>query len=191
MNREIIGLTGLTCVGKGEVAKLLREEYHAEEINISAIVSQVVEERYGTTDRELVEQTFVELGDDFISGNILARVNDTQKELIVIDSIRRIPIYEAIRDAYPTNFHFVGVHAPRSERLRRIQARNRPGDPRTDEALRELDREQLGGLGTTGRYETLACLGEIDVLIKNKASHLASLPAIVSDLLQSVGISNS
>jgi|GEM_PF-3769125 len=188
MSKDIIGLTGLICVGKGEVAKMLQNSYDAENIQVTRLVEEVALQRYGKTDRGTVEQTFAEINDDGITSLIFGKVDRSPHDLVVIDSIRRVNILHAMKNKYNDSFKLVTVHAPRSERLQRIHSRNRQGDPQTEEELIIFDRNMLGGKGTSKRYETLACMLQKDALLKNKSSQIETLYTTIDELLHRLGI---
>lgn len=188
MSKEVIGLTGLICVGKGEVAKILQQSYKADNIQVTRLVESVALQRYGKTDRNTVEQTFAEMHDDGITSLIFEYVDTSPQDLVVIDSIRRVAILNAIKQRYTDSFRLITVHAPRSERFQRMRGRNRPGDPQTEKELVIFDRNMLGGVGTSKRYETLDCMLQRDAIVKNKSSEIDLLHAAVDELLQKLGI---
>lgn len=69
--RNVIGLTGLTNAGKGEIARILHESHGFQTVSLSSVLKEVAEEHYGTFDRGTLERVYKELGEEKLADRVI------------------------------------------------------------------------------------------------------------------------
>lgn len=187
--RQIIGLTGLTNAGKGEIARILHESHGFEPVSLSAVLKQVAEEYYGTVERGTLERVYKELGEETLAERVVLLAGRSESEKVVIDSIRSIKLLDAVKSAFEPDFTFVGVAALRTERFSRLQERTRLGDPQSWEEFIELDLLQLGDVSSELLgYQVRQCFSRAEIIVRNNSKSITELEQKVVKLLDKLGI---
>lgn len=187
--RHVIGLTGLTNAGKGEIARILHESHGFQTVSLSSVLREVAEECYGAVDRGTLERVYKELGEEKIADRVILLAGRDEEDKVVIDSIRSVRLLDAAREAFRPDFRFVGVAAPRRERFRRLQERARLGDPMSWEEFIQLDLIQLGDVTSEMLgYQVRQCFSRVDIIVRNNTKSLADLEVKVVKFLDLLGI---
>lgn len=178
-----IGLTGLNCSGKGEVAKILMEQGF-EYFSLSDIIREEIKERGLVEDRETLISVANDLRKNFGSNILAKRTNEKikNKDKVVIDSIRNE--YEVNELRKNKDFILLCVEAPIELRFERAVARGRVENASTVEEFKRIDekestddpvKQQLSKVGNMADYK-----------IKNNSS-LDSLKKNVDEFLIKLG----
>ncbi|MEK7497335.1 MAG: AAA family ATPase [Patescibacteria group bacterium] len=187
--RHIIGLTGLTNAGKGEIARIMHESHEFEPVSLSTVLKQVAEEHYGTVERGTLERVYKELGEETLAERVVLLASKSENNKVVIDSIRSIKLLDAIKSAFEPDFTFVGVAAPRTERFTRLQDRARLGDPQSWEEFIQLDLLQLGDISSELLgYQVRQCFLRVDIIVRNNSKSITELEQKVVKLLDKLDI---
>lgn len=187
--RQVIGLTGLTNAGKGEVARILHESHGFEHVSLSSVLRDVAQENYGSVERGTLERVYKELGEDTLAERVVLLASKSESDRIVIDSIRSTKLLDAVQDAFRPNFSFVGVAAPKSERFRRMQERARSGDPASWEEFIQLDLLQLGDVTSEMLgYQVRQCFSRVNIIVRNNSKSITELEGKVTKFLDILGI---
>lgn len=131
MEKRIFGLTGLMACGKGTVAKYLVEKYGAESFRFSTIVRDVLDRLYLEKSRanfqKMVPILLEGFGTDLLSKIMAQDVLKLDKNIIVVDGIRRFPDIEHLKKI--PGFKLVAIEVEAKTRYQRLVARNEnPGD---------------------------------------------------------------
>ena len=125
MEKRIFGLTGLMACGKGTVAKYLVEKYDAESFRFSTIVRDVLDRLYLPQSRENFQKIVPILldgfGTDLLSKIMAQDVMKSDKNIIVIDGIRRFPDIEHLKKI--PGFKLVAIEVEAKTRYQRLVAR--------------------------------------------------------------------
>ena len=145
----IIGLTGKNAAGKGETAKYLEKKGF-----VSYSLSDVIRDECKNRNFEPTRDNMINVGNELRQKNspnyLAVKINEKIKNQLLknkntsfaIDSIRSP--YEAKELMKNEDFILVSIDAPINTRLERIIQRNRIGDPKTLNELKEKEeRENL------------------------------------------------
>lgn len=125
MPRILIGLIGRKGSGKGTVAKLLKERYHASIYRMSDPLRDILERLALEPSRENLVQLSEVLrrgfGEQIIMQALRKQIEQDPHELIVIDGIRR---QDELRDLDMLGiFRLVRIEAPLELRFERLRTR--------------------------------------------------------------------
>ncbi len=125
MPKLIIGLVGQAGCGKGTAADLLRNEYDAEYIRFSGMLGTILETLAIEKTREhftaLSEHLRQAFGEDILSYAVEKQALDSEKNLVVIDGIRRPEDIVALEPL--PNFKLVSISVPAELRYERMKKR--------------------------------------------------------------------
>jgi dCMP deaminase len=181
----ILGVSGLNGSGKGEVVRFLTERsFYARSL------SDVIREDLGRRGLEETRERMIEAGNAIraaegaggLAVRLCARLAADRNW--VIDSVRHPAEVEVLR-ARSSQFKLLWVDADEGQRLERIRARGRSGDPQTLEALRLLEGRELASDDPSAQ-QLLAVRDMADVSVPNEGSIeelRASLHEILGDNL--------
>lgn len=187
--RHVIGLTGLTNAGKGEIARILHESHGFQIVSLSSVLKEIAEECYGGLDRGTLERVYKELGEEKLADRVILLASRDEENRVVIDSIRSVRLLDAVKEAFKPDFYFVGVTAPRKERFRRLQERARLGDPMSWEEFIQLDLIQLGDVTSEMLgYQVRQCFSRADIIVRNNTRSLVDLELKIVNFLDLLGI---
>ena len=189
MDRLIIGLVGEAGVGKGEIARQLKENafrYYSLSDSLRRIAADVGL----SNDREILIKLGNSLRERFGS-DILAR---GARRWVEADKITRAVI-DSIRNPAEVSFLqrelgalVIGITMSPEKRFQLILERERPGDPQTwSEFLSVLRREQGIEEKSSGQ-QVQKCLESADVILLNEGT-IAELRNHARELLQTRGVS--
>ena len=125
MNKKIIGLVGLMASGKGTVAQYLKKEKGAKVFRFSTPLRDVLERLHCEISRTNMQNTSQALR-EALGQDLLAKVvaNDTktsQKEIVVVDGIRRWQDIKYLKKM--DNFILVSLKVDPKIRYERLVAR--------------------------------------------------------------------
>ncbi len=125
MPQFIIGLVGRQGSGKGTAAQLLKDAYGAEVFRFSAVLGDVLNRLHIDRSRdnliaisEALRQAF---GEDALSYAIEHDALASDKDLVVVDGIRRIEDIAALEPL--SNFRLIEIAAPAKVRYERMKGR--------------------------------------------------------------------
>jgi len=135
----IIGLTGLNCSGKDEVARILMQQGF-EYFSLSDIIRDETRKRGLDDTRETLIRLGNELRKEFGSNILAKRTNEKIKGNAVVVSIRNV--FEVNELRKNKNFVFVRVEAPISVRYERAMKRGRVENSNTLEEFRKVEEKE-------------------------------------------------
>lgn len=129
---HIIALAGRIASGKSKAAELLHHEYAMEHIEYSSFLYQAMDLFHITHTREHIDQWSYFLrhtyAHDILSRAVLKRLRETQKEWVVLSTIRRPMDIQNIKMLYPA-FHLWYVDADQRLRYERsVSSARKVGD---------------------------------------------------------------
>jgi len=192
------GIVGQIASGKGEVVKILTEQYGFVSFNLSSILHKILEEK-GITNftradlQDLGDKLRKEEGEGVLakraikmlnyqcsiinqsnSNNQFSINNSTfvtnyeQDKRIVIEGIRNPAEVKYLRTL--PNFKLIAVKAKKSVRFRRLKKRGKPWDPKSWKDFLVVDRRDKG-IGQKGYGQQVGkCVGMADYNIQNNGS---------------------
>jgi dephospho-CoA kinase len=124
-NKIIIGLVGQMASGKGTVAEFLKEKYEADFFTFSTPLRDTLKRLHQETTRENLQNVSTVLrqlfGQDLLAKIIAKDVEASQKQITVIDGIRRFSDIEFLKN-FP-GFILARVAADDKIRYERLIAR--------------------------------------------------------------------
>lgn len=131
MDKKIFGVTGLMACGKGTVAKYFAEKYNADTFRFSTILRDVLDRLYLPQSRENFQKITPMLldlfGTDLLSKIIAQDVAKSNKDIIIVEGIRRFPDIEYLKKM--PGFKLVAIEVDAKIRYQRLVARSEnPGD---------------------------------------------------------------
>lgn len=125
-NKKIIGLVGQIACGKGAIARIAKDEYHASTYRFSSMLRDILSRIYLEVSRQnlsalskAIRQTF---GEDTMAKVMAEDVKRDPNPLIVVDGIRRLKDIEYLRQI--PGFKLVRVVAEPKLRYDRLVDRN-------------------------------------------------------------------
>ncbi|MBI2558063.1 AAA family ATPase [Candidatus Woesearchaeota archaeon] len=169
----IIGLTGKNAAGKGEAAK-----YIGTKGFVYFSLSDAVREEATKRNLEHSRDNLIKLGNELrkkygadylakqVNGKIKQQLKINKNQNFVIDSIRSP--YEAKELMKNRDFALVGIDARIEIRFKRLLDRNRLGDAKTLEDLKQ--QEQRENLKTDANQQLDRTFGMADKVIVNDGS---------------------
>lgn len=160
----IIGLTGTFASGKDTVADYLEKrgfEHHSLSDEIRKVAAERDIETTRDNLRELGNSLRDEFGPDYLPKRVLKKV---RSDKILVSSIRQPAEVAFLRKQ--KNFILIGIDAPIEVRFERLKKRDRFGDPRTLEELKEKEEKEMqsGGKNAQKLHE---CMESADYVIIN------------------------
>lgn len=131
MPRVILGFVGDLASGKGTAAKYLQEKYLCNTYRFSTILRSILDRVYIEQTRENLQTISKVLrenfGQDVLSGVIAKDVDNDEKELVVVDGIRRPTDITYLQNI--PGFHLVYITAePKTRWERMIIRQENPGE---------------------------------------------------------------
>lgn len=125
MPKLILGLVGQAGCGKGTAADLLRNEYGADYIRFSGILGEILEKLSIEKSRESFSKLSGglrrEFGEDILSYAVERAALSSEKDLVVIDGIRRPEDVVALEPL--PYFKLVSIAVPAKIRYERMKKR--------------------------------------------------------------------
>lgn len=180
MAKIIIGLVGPLASGKGEVKKYLENKFGAISYKFSDILRDVLKRLYLPTSRENLQTLSTDLrtkyGNDILAKVIAADAKNDNRDLIIIDGVRRLDDILYLKD--DPNFKLIAIDAKPEIRFKRMCLRNEnPGDAHKTfaeflvDSEREAEKEIPKTMATANYHlennDDLSNLFEqIDILLK-------------------------
>ncbi len=148
--RLVVGLTGYTCSGKSELAKVLGTKGFAR-IDLGDITREVAKRRGLPVARDETWALFASLVAESPAWRvapILERLRASRSELVVLDGLRVREEVEALRRELGSRLLVLEVRTDEAVRVRRATARRRDVDPiRWDDVAKarweKMDREEV------------------------------------------------
>jgi dephospho-CoA kinase len=182
-----IGLVGSIASGKGEVASLLREVGFAYFSLSDRVREEAARRGLQPPSREDLQQIGNELrstvGPAVWAQRMLEKAEAAGAVEAVIDGIRNP--HEVRYLQQHTRWHFISVDAPADVRFKRMQERQRPGDPETLEAFLQVDARDRGVGEAEEGQQVGACMKLADFAIWNDGSR-ADLQQKVAAVLSGI-----
>ncbi len=185
---QIICVVGPIASGKGEVVKILRDEYGFFSTSLSDRIREERERRGLPDTRETLQKLGNKLrklyGNDILCEMTIQLMEDQQR--IVVESIRHPDEIKFFQNLSNVDLRVLSVYSLPQTRFGRLKKRNREGDPKTLEEFRILnDRENK----PTKKHQINlpGCIELSDHNILNEGT-LHELKVNVSNYLKSIGI---
>jgi dephospho-CoA kinase len=133
MEKIIIGIAGEIASGKDTAGKYLAEKYQAESLRFSQPLRDILDRMNLPQDREHMAKLSLYLrkafGEDVFSRVILAEAEKSDKELVVVDGVRRLP--DILHLESEKHFYFLYVEASPEKRYERLTKRRQNTDDAT------------------------------------------------------------
>jgi len=146
----IIGLVGPAGCGKGTVADILQKEHGAGYVRFSAILSTILDALALDKSRDefvrLSEVLRKEFGEDILSHAVVRQTLLSDKEIVVVDGIRRLEDIMAFEPL--PQFVLIGVDAPAEIRFERMKKRGEKATE-SDMTWEQFQREEQAPTETT------------------------------------------
>lgn len=146
MPKKILGLTGLIASGKDVAKKYIEEKYGASSHRFSTMLRDILNRLYLPITRENLQLLSLDLrrrfGSDALAKVIARDVLNDQKEIVIVEGIRRLDDIKELRD-FP-NFHLISIDADPKTRYDRVIKRNEnigDADKTFEQFLHEESRE--------------------------------------------------
>ena len=177
----ILGVSGRNGSGKGEVIRFLTERSF-----YACSLSDEIREELRRRGVEESRERMIEAGNAIRAaegpGALAARLCSrlAPDRNWVVDSVRHPAEVEVLRARDP-GFKLLWVEAGEGQRLERIRARGRAGDPRTLEELRAVEGRELGSPDPSAQ-QLLAVRDLADLTISNEGS-IEELRAALHEIL--------
>ncbi len=184
----IIGVVGGPATGKGEIAGLLQEHGFvsyslSDALRARATALGLPHDRQILTD--IANGLRARSGAGALALEAKAILEGAGHDRIVVESIRHPEEVRVLREEMDALI--LGVTMPLEKRFLLMQARNRPGDPKTwEEFLRLVDSEE-GGHGKDTDIQIGRALKAANIVIDNSGT-VEELRERVIELLRSKGI---
>lgn len=178
----IIGLTGTMGSGKGEVVKYLKNKGFEHHV-YSDILREIAKSKNIEPTRENLQRLGNKIKKDTKNLGILSKklLQKIKTNKVVVDGIRNPDEIRELRKG--KEVYIIGVTAPQKLRFKRLQKRERHGDPKTFNEFKELD--NLENRGKTKGQEINKCLKMVDYSIINDSS-LDNLKKKIDEVLSSI-----
>src|SRR3989344_4173111 len=133
MQKIIIGVAGEIASGKDTVGQYVAEKYDALQLRFSQLLRDILDRMGLEQNREHMSTLSVHLrkafGEDILSRAILIEAEKSQKDIIVVDGVRRLP--DIIHMETSEHFYFVYVDASPEKRYERLIKRRQNTDDAT------------------------------------------------------------
>lgn len=160
----IIGLTGTFAAGKDTVAEYLQEKGF-EHFSCGDEIRAIAKERGMEGDRDAQRRLGNELRDEFGPAYLAERImKKTTKPNVVIAGIRQPAEIKYLKSH--DNFYLIAIDAPIEIRFKRMQERNRAGDPQTVDELVEKEKKEMESIGKNAQ-KIHECMEMADVVVVN------------------------
>lgn len=160
----IIGITGTFASGKDTVAEYL-EGRGFEHFSLSDELRKIAKEQNiePTRDnlRELGNSIRDKFGPDYLPRKVLSKA---KSDKVLISSIRQPAEIAFLRKQ--KNFVLLGIDAPIEMRFERLRKRNRPGDPKSLEELKEKEAKEMQN-DSANAQKLHECMSSVDYIILN------------------------
>ncbi len=125
----IIGLAGEIASGKTTATEYLKEKYNAVSFRFSDPLREILKILFLPETRENFEISTIlrkQFGEDILSKVMLERIKNSDKDLIIIEGIRRMGDIEHIKDN--PNFYLIFLKSGMRDRFERITQRKENED---------------------------------------------------------------
>ncbi len=133
MEKVIIGIAGEIASGKDTVGKYLAEEHGAHSLRFSQPLRDILDRMNLPQDRENMVKLSIHLrkafGEDIFSRVILGEAEKSDKTLVVVDGVRRLP--DILHLENEKHFYFAYVEASSEKRYERLVKRRQNTDDAT------------------------------------------------------------
>lgn len=173
-NRVYLGIVGQIAAGKGEVVKILKEQYGFVSFNLSSILHKILEEQgaknFTRADlQDLGDKLRKEEGEGVLAKRAVKQLNRlNQHRNMVIEGIRNPAEVNYLRTL--PNFILVAVKARKAIRFKRLKKRAKPWDPKTWQDFLVIDRRDKG-LGQKKYGQQVGrCVKMADLSVENNGS---------------------
>ncbi|MDR1418708.1 MAG: AAA family ATPase [Endomicrobium sp.] len=180
----IIGLTGSYCSGKDTVAEYISQKYGFIHFSLSDVIREIMQENGIETTREnlIVFGTNLrkEYGNGILAKKVLDKINSCDKYCIT--SIRHSEEVNELRKR--KDFILIYVDAPEDIRFKRMQKRQRAGDPQTLEKLIEFEKKESQGEGSGQQLVKTAKMADITFI--NDSNDMYTLRVTIDELLKNI-----
>lgn len=167
MAKLILGFTGMIGCGKDTAADYLLNKHGGDKIKFSASLTDVLKRMYLPTERKnyqvlsrVLRESF---GQDLLSKIVASDAKESDKELVVIDGIRRPMDIEHLKDV--EGFKLIAIEVKQDIRYERVKQRgDKVGE--SDKTWEDFQKEDLAETEIT----IPEIMSQASVTIDNNAS---------------------
>ncbi|MDR0800670.1 MAG: AAA family ATPase [Endomicrobium sp.] len=180
----IIGLTGSYCSGKDAIAEYISKKYGYKHYSLSDILREMMKEKGIEPNRENLMAFGTELreenGNGILAKKVLEKIGFNGK--CCITSIRHSVEVEELKKR--KDFILVNVVALQSVRFKRMQKRERLGDPQTLKKFVEFEEKESQTEGSGQQLGKTANMA--DITFVNDSNDVVTLEIAVEKLLKDI-----
>ncbi|MFA5109050.1 MAG: AAA family ATPase [Patescibacteria group bacterium] len=127
MSKIILGFAGHIASGKDVCKKYLMEKYGAGSHRYSTVLRDILNRLYLPTDRNNLQNLSLDLrtrfGGDTLARVIIEDIIRDEREIIVIDGIRRLDDVTSLTKKFP-DLHIIGIEVDAKTRYERLVKRD-------------------------------------------------------------------
>lgn len=182
----IIGVVGPIASGKSVLVEYLIDKGFIN-LRVSDEIKEIATKRGIAHERGPLQNLGNELREKYGPGFLAERVMEKIKpgKNYVIDSIRNPGEIEIFRNM--DEFIVIGVDSPPEDRLRRIVSRNKSGDPKTIEEIKDMDARDRGAGEKSSGQQVGACYDMSDYQLMNDGT-MEALAEKISQLMANLDV---
>ena len=180
----IIGLTGSYCSGKDTVAEYISQKHGYIHFSLSDIIRELMQKDAIEPTRENLIVFGTNLrgknGNAMLARKVLDKIDLHGKYCVT--SIRHPDEVNELKKR--KDFVLVNVDAPEDVRFKRMQKRQRPGDPQTLEEFIEFEKKESQSEGSGQQIVKTARMA--DVTFINDSNDIYTLKVTIDGLLKNI-----
>ena len=148
----VIGVAGMPGAGKSVVRQIVKEMDYSVVVMGDVIRLEAKRRKLRPTPESLgmiMLELRKEKGPTVVANRCIAKIENSNKDVVVVDGIRSLDEVQAFRRCFP-KFALMSIHSSPRTRFERLFRRRRSDDPTGWDAFLERDLRELSvGLGNT------------------------------------------
>ncbi len=130
MPKIIIGVAGEVASGKDTVGKYIAEKYQALALRFSQVLRDILDRMNLEQSQENMGRLSMHLrkafGEDILSKGLIVEAAKSDKDIVVVDGVRRLP--DIMQMQASEGFYFIYVEASPEKRYERLTQRHQNSD---------------------------------------------------------------
>lgn len=185
MSYLVIGITGPICSGKETVTEHLKQKGFIHFSPGDIVREEAKKAGVDTKDRFVLQNLGSKLrkesGEAVLVERLIKKIKKEKIKRVVVSKLVNPKEIKVLKDTFK-DFYLVGLTAPKKERFRRMQARNKEGDPKTLKEFLKVDLKDRGASEEKSGQRVGDCLKMADIVIENKGKIAELLSKVDSAL---------